>query len=402
MFEVIFAFLPMPSGYVFSGIGLDFAVMAFAGIFVLRRQGFKFVISDRNRDFLVLFCYVIFKEVLIVFFGESDSSQSFHRLIQIVAYIIFFLILLQRSFNHEKFYKGLKYAGILYTTGLIYHLVIIYVFGMPAKGISVIPGFEFSNENWLDRPRSFFSEPAALAQAMLPLLFYSLHRKDYKWSLIATFSIFMSTSTAGVLLAAILWFIEFIMITKRNKHKVLVSMLLVIVGVLLIRTGMADETILAVKNRLLGGGSTSVRVFLGFEVVGTMSPAQYITGLLYNKPYDYTIQNIELFASDSIARRWIGFGEGQFFINAICSLIFRYGILGSILYFRIYKGKLFNKGYAGRALAIMTVIEMFGDSMLFNSYYFYIMLILTYLTQREREIAYESITYRVRIRQSDA
>ena len=71
------------------------------------------------------------------------------------------------------------------------------------------------------------------------------------------------------------------------------------------------------------------------------------------------------------------------------------------LYLKVYKGMLFIKNYPGRALAIMTLIQTIGDSMLFNSYYFYIMLILFYLAQ-EKETLYEGAAYRIGIRKPDA
>ncbi|MEH2957662.1 hypothetical protein [Candidatus Merdisoma sp. JLR.KK006] len=401
MFEYIFAFFPMLYGYSFKGIGLDLIIMIFASLFLLRNQGFRFIANKQNRDFLLLFCYVIIKDLFIVILGQSNSSESFHRLLSNIAYIFLFLILLGKDFNQKKFYKGLKISGTVFTAGLLYHLVLIYRFGLPAKGISIIPGYEFVNNNWLNRPRSFFSEPAALAQAMLPLLFYSLHKKDYKWSLIATFTIFMSTSTAGILLAGVLWIMEFIIGKGKRAHKILVIIVFLMSGAFLLRTEIATDSIAALQNRLSGGGSTSVRVFLGFEILSTMQPNQFITGLLYNKAYDYAVQNIGLFEQTSIARMIVGYSEGEFFINAFVSLVFRYGVVGFILYFRVYKGKIFNKGYAGRALAIMTIVETIGDSMLFNAYYFFIMLVLNYLCQEEENV-YESYAYRFRIGQSDA
>lgn len=401
MFEYIFAFFPMLSGYMISGIGLDLVVMAIEAVFLLRCQEFRFAIDKKNRDFVFLFSYVIAKDLLIVFLGASNMSESFHRLLSNIAYIVFFVILLRKNFDQKKFYKGMKISGIISIAGLIYHLILIYIFGMPAKGISIIPGYEFSNNNWLNRPRSFFSEPAALAQAMLPLLFYSLHKKDYKWALMATFTIFMSTSTAGVLLAAVLWLLEFIVASGKKTNKALVILAFLVVGAILVRTEIATDSILELQKRLTGGGSTSVRVFLGFEILGTMKPLQFIAGLLYNKAYDYTVQNIGLFAPTSIARMIVGYGEGQFFVNTLASILFRYGIIGFILYFRVYKGKVFNKAYVGRSLAIMTIVEILGDSMLFNSYYFFIMLVMFYLDQGEKTL-YESYTYRIRTGKPDA
>lgn len=401
MFEIIFAFLPLLSGYIFCGIGLDFVILAIAGLITLKRRRGNVLIDNTNRDFVILFSYVLLKDVLIVLFGQSDSSESFHKFLSTVAYIFFFFVLLKRRFNQEKFYKGLKYSGGLYTAGLIYHLIIIYVFEMPARGISIIPGYQFSNVNMPERPRSFFSEPAALATAMLPLLFYSLHRKDYKWSMLATFTIFMSTSTTGVILAAVLWLLEFLMRTGQKKQKMMVIIAFMVAVIFLMRTEFTQDALMAVQNRLRGGGSTSIRVFLGFEVLKTMHPVQLIAGLLYNKPYDYAVMYLNLFSDDSFVRGIITLGAGYFFVNTFCSLLFRYGAIGMFLYLKVYKGMLFIKNYPGRALAIMTLIQTIGDSMLFNSYYFYIMLILFYLAQ-EKETLYEGAAYRIGIRKPDA
>ena len=38
MFEIIFAFLPLLSGYIFCGIGLDFVILAIAGLITLKRR----------------------------------------------------------------------------------------------------------------------------------------------------------------------------------------------------------------------------------------------------------------------------------------------------------------------------------------------------------------------------
>lgn len=392
MFEIIFAFFPMLSGYIFGGIGLDLIVMALTGIAVLRKQRFRIIFDKRNRVFILLFVYVAIKDILIVFLGQSDSSESFHRFLSNIAYMVFFLIVVRKDFNQNKFYRGLVIAGTVYTLGLLYHLVMIYIFKQPVMGISLIPGYHFSNTNYLNRPRSFFSEPAALAQAMLPLLFYSLHRKDYIWSIIATFTIFMSTSTTGVLLAGVLWLIEFVFITERKAYKIVVVLAFLLMSALLISTELATASLSSVRDALTGGGSTNMRVFLGFEIIKTMQPKEYIIGVFFNKAYDYVSANLSLFAPETIARRVYSLGESMYYMNTISGLVFRYGIIGLILYFRVLKGKIFNKNYQGRTLAIMILIEMIGASLLFNSSYFYIMLVLSYFEQQKEQID-ESIAY---------
>lgn len=401
MFEYFFAFYPLFNGYKFGPIGLGFVVYAISALYTLRNQGFRLKISKISMPYAILFAYVLIKEGFIVVLGKSDSSASLHQMIQMAAFMILFLILCSRQLDLDKFYKGLKIAGILYTLGLVYHLVLIYVFGRGATMISIFPGFNVGELEAYDRPRSFFPEPAALAQAMLPLLFFSLKKKEYKYALMATFTIFMSTSTMGVALGAVLWFFEFIIVSESKPKRTIVVVVFAGMAAILLRTEFARQSLLTIQNRLSGGGSTTFRINLGFELISKLEPIHYIFGTLYNLAYDYVVQNIGRYGSESLVAMIASFGEIAFFVNSFCALIFRYGIIGFVLYSRTYKGKLFEKKYIGRSLAWMTVIELIGDTMLFNAYYFFIMLILVYL-QKEGEDTLEGLTYRIRPWKSNA
>ena len=67
-----------------------------------------------------------------------------------------------------------------------------------------------------------------------------------------------------------------------------------------------------------------------------------------------------------------------------------------ILYFNVYKKKILNCEYTGQAFAIMTIVETVGDTMLLNSYYFFVMLMLVMLEKEGKEKVHEGNAYRVR------
>lgn len=401
MFEYFFSFYPLFTGYSIGPLGFGLIILMVGALVTIWNQGFKIIVKKEYLPFVILFGYAIVKDTTIVIFGNSDKNTSLHMLLLTLAYMVIFLILTARTLNLEKYYKGLKVAGIVYSLGLVYHLVQIYILGRSVFMLSLFPGFETAAKIAYNRPRSFFSEPAALAQAMLPLLFFSLQKKDYKYSLLATFSIVMSTSTMGVILAGILWFFEFIVISGNKARKIIVVLTFAIVLFFLLKTEFVSNSLTEMQNRINGGGSTQFRVFLGFELISKLPPINWIFGTLYNVPYDYAVSNIALYGSESLVARIASYGEVAFFVNSFGMLIFRYGLIGMILYFRTYKNKLFNREYIGRSLAWMTVIELIGDTMLFNAYYFYIVLVLVYL-KKKGDYFSESDTYRIGIGEPDA
>ena len=399
MFEYAMSFFPIFFPYKIGPIGVEAIVLLIGALCIFKRKECKiqlnisFHLNSLNKAFYILFFYVIIKDVCIIFFGKSDTSASVNSLVLLMVHMVSFILLTTRKFDLGKFYNGLKVAGIIYTIGTVYHLIQIYVFKQNPMPISLIPGYEISPIAY-SRPRSFFSEPAALAQAMLPLLFFSLNKRDYKYSLMATFTIVASTSTMGIVLAAVLWLFEFVLKSGKIMQKIMVIIVFLALGALLYRSEVVRNTILSLQERASGGGSTAFRVSLGFDLIATLTHKDYLFGTLYHIPYDYAVDNLQRFSSSSLLFRATQYGADVFFVNALSNLIFRYGFIGLYLYFQTYKGKLFDNHYSGRSLAIMTIIEMIGDTMLFNAYYFYIMLLLYYL-KREQGDVHESITYRI-------
>jgi hypothetical protein len=397
MFEYILPFLPMLAGFSFHSVGLDFVAMGILALITIGQKNYKIKILRTLYPFILFFSYAILKDIIIILFGPSDTSESFHKLIAMLAYMAVFIVLASRAFDQKKFYKGLKFASTFYMVGLVYHLVLIYVFNLPAKGISIIPGYQFTNENQLNRPRSFFSEPAILATAMLPILFYSLYKKDYKWAIPATITIILSTSTTGVILACVLWVIQFLFSKNiKGQYKISIVIFMSVIAAFFWQWQFSIDAVRKVRDTLSGGGSTSVRVFLGFDLIHYMNPAYWVFGSLYNVPYDYAAQSIGLFPTGSYIRHIVELGSGQFFINTFCLIIFRYGLVGMILYFNVYKKKILNCEYTGQAFAIMTIVETVGDTMLLNSYYFFVMLMLVMLEKEGKEKVHEGNAYRVR------
>ena len=75
----------------------------------------------------------------------------------------------------------------------------------------------------------------------------------------------------------------------------------------------------------------------------------------------FVYENIEHFTSES--RPYINAQMGKtVFMNTYCQLVFRYGIVGLLLFLRIFKGKVFNKKYEARIYAITMLVAAIAQS----------------------------------------
>lgn len=344
-----------------------------------------------NCRFLCFLGYVAIHDFATALLGYSDSATSFHRLLEYGLNFVLILLVYAQDIHEAKLFKVWKVAVCIYALGLIIHYVQIYVFHKPVQMIQILPGAGAINTNDPNRPRSLFQEPSYLAEAMLPFLFLSLKRRNFKWSVIASGIIFFSTSVNGILLATILWlmfFSQFLTKLKRfcvkvmryfyerRNDKIAITLwsfsAVVIIAVLF---GGVQASVARVFSVLNGGASFSARITQGFEVVSKLNFLQLLFGTFYNQAIDFVRDNIWLFTNTSVGM-YVDQGESFVFLNGFCSLLFRYGLVGMALFLYTFRGMLFDKAFKARKYAYISLIALFGNDSLLNAPYFATTLLL--------------------------
>ena len=385
--EYLLPFFLLFSQYRISGISIATILLFFVAIITYSKHGFKFY--KYFLPFVVFFIYAVFHDFFTVILGLSNSSVSTHRLLEYGLNFVLMIMVSSAGVNESKLYKIWKCAAIIYIGGLIFHLAKIYVYKQPVQIIEILPYLDNINTNEAMRPRSFFNEPSYLAEAILPLLFLALKRLDFKWAIITTFAIVASTSSMGILLMIVLWGAYYLLSTselgkKRNPFIIILLAIGVIVfsmGGLYPNSGIFAASLYKFTDALKGGSTFDVRVTMGFIVVRNLPFHSFMIGTFYNELADFLTANPFLGSIGIISKYW-EMGNSSLFLNAFCELIFRYGVIGLILYMCTYRNMLLNKHYPARMYAIMIFIGLFGNGYLLNAPYFVsTMLLLLYLRE---------------------
>lgn len=389
--EYVLPFFMLLAQYKIGFISLSTIVLAIISFAIVLNKKFKIPILAQYKYFFPFFFYVVFRDIIKIFVGYDIIQVQFNRIIEYVfSYFLVFIICTQR-FDEDKFFKVYKFASSIYILGLFYHIISLYFLKQNISPISIIPGYVLRSEEIFvaTRPCSFFAEPASFAVALLPMLFISLRRQDIKWAVILTISILLSTSTIGVVLVFVLWCCTLVKHDISFKKKLLMFLAAVCICFIFFNLNIFND---ALKKLILvseGGSTFSSRVQCSFEVLKTINPFSLISGTNYNEINNYIINNYNKFSNMGSVIRY--YKENTVFLNTFAQIIFKYGIIGMILWLIPFNYLLKNDSYTAKPFLIMIIFAIFAQSMLLNSYYFMIIMIILLYTQKA------NINYKVRI-----
>ena len=230
------------------------------------------------------------------------------------------------------------------------------------------------------RPSSFFAEPAAYVNAMTPLEFMALRRKDFKWAIFSTIAILLTGSTVGVILSIVLWTLE--MISRDISFQKRVSTVIIsgVIIFLFMNYDIFNVSLTKLLKVASGESTFGSRVLTGFEIIRRQSIFELIIGTNYNDVATFVSNHISEFANSQVVM--VYWRSQRLFLNTFSRLIFQYGIIGLVLF--LYPLILYLKqpNYKAKNLIRMVLIAIFGQTMLFNAYYF-MMIILLLLYERD-------------------
>lgn len=395
--EFFLPFYLLLSQYSFSVINIGMLGLAIVAVVTIVNNGFKFTWRREYREFLVFLIYVVFRDIINIFLGSSAISAQINRILEyLLVYVLVFFVC-SKSFSEDTLYKTWKFAGFVYSAGLLYHLVMIYIFGKSILPIAILPDIFIQNDQFyllMTRPESFFVEPTGFAGALLPLEFLALKRKNYKVAVLTTLFIFASTSTVGVVLSAILWGCTLLSADISKVKKVGLMLLGGLMCVAFISLPMFEESLEKLVDAVHGGSTVGSRIVCGFEVVGTQTPLSLITGTTFNEVKDYIELNISKFSEDSIVMIYYK-NKGTVFLNTFSQLIFKYGIMGLLLFLRIFVSKFKNRRYEAKSFIAMYLVSIFAQSALLNALFFETVIIILLYSIRAEDIRKRGYTYEI-------
>lgn len=385
--EYYLPFYMMLTQYNIGGISVAFVGLVFVALLEARKN--KGIIAmPKYYGVWALVSYLVVKDVIVIALNPIAFDTYSKRIVLYVLYFAVCSVVTNIDFDEDHLFRVWKIAAVFFIAGLIYHLVLVYVFGIEVTPISIIPGVSIREGIYSTRPTSFFAEPEIFAVALLPLLFMSLRRQDIKWSIISTLVIVASTSSTGIILMLVLWVIFIFSKTNRRWIK-FVAVLFFVIGIFaILYFPIFDQSLLKMEQVVKGESTFVSRVSCGLGVIRALNPLELIFGTKQTDAYFYVGQNIDKFSTSSYLDSAVRFFfennsiSHSIFLNTFSNVIFRYGIIGLILYYGMFFKRIRTKNYPAKSLLVAYIVGTFGQTSFLNSIG-YLTIILMFLYEKK-------------------
>lgn len=367
LYALVVVLVPVLYQYSIAWGIIDFDVIAMLFIFALGVLGrIKSNVEYKN-EFLLIFVYTIVVTVLNIIIG-NHYSETTSIILRTGRYCVYMYIVLIKNidmFDYKiamSIYKKVAYLAAFYIT-----LQAIAYYGAGITLPNTIGGattvVNSTTGQLVGRLRAFYSEPAAMAYALLPFVVCSLfgerwQEKDRRIidAIIVTGAIILSTSGQGIICAIVVWIIWIIQQLFRRQISVkraLTIIIIIILAIIVGRTsimGFAIDRAASMENT----GAISARLS-GYRTFSLLSPIQLIFGTGYG---NYVTENI--YGLD-VPYKYVNY-------SSLAEYIFTTGILGTLMLFGFFVKRFKRSTTYVRVLFVVIAILSLTGSPLTGSY----------------------------------
>lgn len=374
--ELMFALTPMLSSFSLGSLPLSLLMWVVLVVIVALKGKL-----DRAKVFKPLLFFVLYWFVHSIVIMVSDDMNLNGFLAQIIYFLSVFL--LYPVLDLKKLKGSLNWVALISIAGLIYQWIDIQRGGMvhPLE----IPGLTMPEGRLLAesmRPSSFYMEPAAYVVFMICPFFFALSERKYIWAVAIILSMFLTTSTTGLILSFIMLGVSVLSVRKMKIWSWVIT-LLIGAGLFYALTHFDafEGGIEKFENTDI---STNVRLTQGIYVVSTMNPSEYVLGVPYSTAYNYCISGR--------GTNVVFYGK-TVFVPTFWEILLLYGVVGLALYLYIYY-YFFKNDRTTRPLIIALCAVLFSSSYAIGVYYiFTLIIILATYKKNDDEHSVKKIRY---------
>lgn len=360
LIEFLFSITPLLSGYNLSFIPMSSFMWVLMLLFVFIRNK-----RLKCENFMPLSLFVIYWLFRCITVLMDDNFNLMGLLMQLIWFFSVFALYSVLDIN--KIRGSMNWIALISIIGLLFQWSIISS-GGGVKPLA-IPGFVMDEVRMTGesiRPSSFFMEPAAYVAFMICPLQLALTDKKYLWAIAIILSIFLTTSSTGLILSFVM--LGMTVFTQKFNFKVFIGIIFVGLSLYYVLTSFKAFEF-GVNKLETTNVETNVRLAQGVYVVSTMHPDEYFFGVPFSSPYNYCKSGR---ASDVIY-----YGESVY-MSTIWLIILCFGIVGLLLYLNIY-WRIMKRNRITIPLIVCLVIAMFSSSYAIGSTYIFTLVFLLVL-----------------------
>ena len=327
-FEMLYAFLPILSAYSMGGI-------PFALILSILLSVIAFIKTQRvwiYKPYLILIGYVFLHELILCM--TMSALPIYHiNLLTTTIIVLTSPVFIVPALKFHKFFKCILFVAIMSGIGMVYHYIIIRSGGLVTTITLPFLPIDATHTRLLEelqRPTSFFVEPAAFATFMMVPLFICLIRNKYLQVGLLLVVLFLSTSTTAVI-ESIVIIVTFLITTISRKYRfraILLSLLFIAIGYFFINSSLFDATFQKIDETEV---DENARLMNGL-IVSSHLPIE-------NFPFGINNANISDFVMNNNLQSFVFYGReyGTYlFVPTFWQILIKYGLLGIMLYLFLF------------------------------------------------------------------
>ena len=379
--ELLFSFFPITLGYWYFGIPGDIFMLLLMDFFALTRKPKIYIPTILK----IFFFYVIIHEIIIFYFV---AGQPIYMLNAIMTHIVVFVSipLLSSAINLNRLIGSFNIVAIICIVGIVYHFLLISIGGVCSRIrlplLYAPPSSRFFQESL--RPLSFFFEPQSFCSFMLIPLYFSVMKKKILWASIIILSMFLSTSTTGIILAPVVLLTYAYTQNKKSRVKLYYTLLTVIFIYILSTLSIFEQGVEKLQNT---DASTNMRLSSGLEYLKHIDLSYCLLGIPAANPTDFFMMG-----GVKGANLYLSLNSGSVFLATFWLLLIKFGVIGLLLYLGtlIYPMKIDRRTML---YGIPLMVGMFSNPDFINSA-FAVELIILYSQIKTKKLtnryAYES------------
>lgn len=370
-------------------------IFTFISVFFALKKRLKY----DHTPFIVLWFYIFitFINLLLLRSNQININNLIISISKLIVWAVSIGITSYTLFDKQSITKWMIRFSIICTGYLILQYIFFYFFSIYLPNIFNIPFIPPYNADYLQysefinysyfRPSSFFSEPAFYANfIMITLVMFMFDKsiKHYKQLVIFfTLGIFLSTSTAGILLTIPL---QVLFIIKNYSWKKMIPYLIIgIMGCSLFIVYINTRTDAEIMNNKF-----LATIKYTINKTDTMSDSRRV-----GDSFDYLIQltNLQKLHGIGIGNEKNFFNSEHLYLNSITFIITTTGYIGLIIFLIFLSFKFIKIKYIGsKYLIICYLIKCFASSLAFGVYGILYLSIAFYLEYEYRKEYYINVS----------
>lgn len=357
----------------------DILMLGLIILHIITRRKFNF---EKN---IFIFWFYITLQTLILIALNRPYAATIPTVNKYIKLSIMFVIAqaLIEYVDIKKFYKVYFVVVVISMIGIAFQSIEVYILNRPMT--ILIPFSQYAAKDQVllqstKRPSAFFLEPQHFASFVLPMLILELRNGKYFFSGLITASVFLSSSTQGIVCCAIIWFLYFIVFGKKQiKSKIIMTFFIAVIIWLTLYTDMFYTAI----NKIQSGTFTNnIRIYRAFEVYMKMPFSDKLTGIGMKNINNYLIFS-------GVCNKWImsEYSAAHNFISTIGGNFVEFGLIGGIGYLLMLFNMFIRAEKTGRVLVIIIFISAFSQTIAYNVWFvFYWVMFYMFISEDKVEM----------------